>query len=112
MREIIERIIADYGSTVTAAENGGERSFRAFLQPVTSKSWQNMERVFGPLGEIPRGQYLYIGPAEQDISGADHLRCGGVDYIVRRAEPILVGDEALYLWGLCVRKGADDPWSS
>lgn len=112
MRQIIERIIEDYGAAVTAVQDGQPRCFRAFLQLVTSKSWQNMERVFGPLGEIPRGQYLYIGPAAQDISDADHLRCGRVDYIVRRAEPIYVGDEALYIWGLCVRKGADDPWSS
>ena len=105
MREIIEGIIEGYGSAVTAVCGGESVSFRAFLQLVTSKSWQNMERVFGPLGEIPRGQYLYIGPAE-------FLRCGGTDYIVRRADPILVGDEALYIWGLCVRKGADDPWSS
>ena len=112
MRQIIERIIEDYGAAVTAVQGGQSRRFRAFLQLVTSKSWQNMERVFGPLGEIPRGQYLYIGPAAQDISDADHLQCGGVDYIVRRAEPIYVGDEALYIWGLCVRKGAEDPWSS
>ncbi len=112
MRAIIENLIESYGSAVTAVENGREHSFRAFLQLVTSKSWQNMERVFGPLGEIPRGQYLYIGPAAQDVAGADVLRVGGTEYLVRRAEPILVGDEALYIWGLCVRKGADDPWSS
>ena len=112
MREIIEAIIRSYGSSVTAVNGGASVTFRAFLQLVTSKSWQNMERVFGPLGEIPRGQYLYLGPAEEDISGAEYLRCAGVDYVVRRAEPIYVGDEALYIWGLCVRKGADDPWLS
>ena len=112
MRGVIEAIIESYGSTVTAVNGEGSASFRAFLQLVTSKSWQNMERVFGPLGEIPRGQYLYIGPAAQDITGADYLRCHGTDYIVRRADPILVGDEALFVWGLCVRKGADDPWLS
>ena len=112
MREIIEAILEGYGSTVTVVSGGESTSFRAFLQLVTSKSWQNMERVFGPLGEIPRGQYLYIGPAGQDVARAELLRCGGTEYIVRRADPILVGDEALYIWGLCVRKGAEDPWSS
>ena len=112
MKGVIEGILEHYGSAVTAVENGLEHSFRAFLQPVTAKSWQNMEKVFGPLGEVPRGQYLYLGPAARDISRAELLRCGGTDYLVRRAEPILVGDETLYIWGLCVRKGADDPWSS
>lgn len=112
MREIIEGIIDSYGSCVTAVTGGAAHSFRAFLQPVTSKSWQNMQKVFGPLGEIPRGQYLYIGPMDEDIAGADHIECHGVDYLVRRTDSILVGDEALYIWGLCVRKGADDPWLS
>ena len=112
MRGLIEGIIEGYGSTVTAVYGEGPVSYRAFLQPVTSKSWQNMEKVFGPLGEIPRGQYLYLGPSEQDVLDAEFLRCGGTDYLVRRAEPIAVGDEILYVWGLCVRKGADDPWSS
>ncbi len=112
MRSIIEAIIENYGSTVTAVQGAAEHSFRAFLQPVTGKSWQNMEKAFGPLGEIPRGQYLYLGPAARDIAETDHLRCGGKDYLVRRAEPILVRDEALFIWGLCVPKGADDPWSN
>ncbi len=112
MREIIEAIIASYGSTIIAVEGGSTRSFRAFLQLVTSKSWQNMERVFGPLGEIPRGQYLYLGPAGEDIRGADYLQCNGTDYLVRRADLLTVADAPLYIWGLCVRKGADDPWSS
>ena len=112
MRGIIETIIENYGSTVTAVQGETEQSFRAFLQPVTSKSWQNMEKVFGPLGQIPRGQYLYIGPAARDVSQADHILCGGTDYLVRRTEPVLVRDEVLFLWGLCVRKGADDPWLS
>ena len=112
MRGIIEGIIRHYGGTVCAVLGASTRSFRAFLPPVTARSWQNMERVFGPLGEIPRGQYLYLGPADQEISTAEYLRCGGVDYIVRRAEPICVGDEVLYVWGLCVRKGAEDPWSN
>ena len=112
MRGIIESIIEQYGSEIQAVRGDRTRCFRAFLQPVTSKSWQNMEKVFGHLGEGPRGQYLFIGPAAEEINDVDHLRCGGASYLVRRAEPILVGGEVLYLWGLCVRKGAEDPWSS
>lgn len=112
MREIIEGILQSYGSTVEAVLGESAQSCRAFLQPVTSKSWQNMEHVFGPLGEIPRGQYLYIGPVAQDILSAEYLRCHGTDYLVRRADTLLMGDEPLYIWGLCVKKGGEDPWSS
>ena len=112
MKQAIAFVLQHYGSTVEAVTGESTRSFRAFLQPVTSKSWQNMEHTFGPLGEIPRGQYLYIGPAAEDILGAEFLRCHGEEYLVRRADALLFGDEALYIWGLCVKKGGDDPWSS
>ncbi len=112
MRKTIERIIEHYGSSVSAVSGTQSREFRAFLQPVTSKSWQNMEKVFGPLGEIPRGQYLYLGPAQEDILEAEFLRCQGREYLVRRADTLLFGDEALYVWGLCVKKGGADPWPS
>ena len=112
MKKTIEFIIENYGSTVEAVTGETAQSCRAFLQPVTSKSWQNMEHTFGPLGEIPRGQYLYLGPVEQNILEVEFLRCHGTEYLVRRADTLLLGDEALYIWGLCVKKGGDDPWSS
>lgn len=112
MKQAIDFILQHYGSTVEAVTGESAQSFPAFLQPVTSKSWQNMERTFGPLGEIPRGQYLYIGPVEQDILGVEFLRCHGEEYLVRRADTLLVGNVPLYIWGLCVKKGGDDPWSS
>lgn len=112
MREIIETIMESYGTTVTMVGESGSESFRAFLQLVTSKSWQNMQSVFGPLGEIPQGQYLYMGPVDKDVGNADHLCCCGTDYLVRRADTLMIGNEPAYIWGLCVRKGADDPWSS
>ena len=111
MRQILAGIIRSFGSTVEAVKGGETARFRAFLQPVTSKSWQNMDRVIGPLGEIPRGQYLYIGPVEQDVLAADFLRCGGAAYLVRRADTLLLGDEPLYVWALLVRRGGEDPWN-
>ena len=111
MRSIIERVIRDYGSTVVAVRGEERTTFRAFLQLVTSKSWQNMERAIGPLGEIPRGQYLYLGPADQPIAQADYLQCGDRKFLVRRAEALLFQDEPVYVWGLLVEKGGDDPWN-
>lgn len=107
---MIDSVLNGYGSTVTKGQGQAQVSFRAFLQPVTTKSWQNMQRVFGPLGEIPMGQYLFLGPAEQAIAAGDCLQCNQLDFIVRRADTILIGDEAVYIWGLCVQKGAEDTW--
>ena len=63
MKDAIEAILWDYGDTVVIEHGGQSAEVRAFLQPVTSKSWQNMERMFNSLGRIERGQYLYLGPA-------------------------------------------------
>ena len=112
MKAAVEAVLRDYGQTVTVTHAGQSTQVRAFLQPVTSKSWQNMEHVFSGLGRVERGQYLYLGPAAQPLEQGDLLQSGGTWYVVRKAEQIAVADVGLYRWGMCVRKGGDDPWSS
>mgnify|MGYP004491912583 CR=1 FL=1 len=89
-----------------------QRHRAAFLQPVTSRSWQNMDHMIPTGGEVPRGQFLYIGPPELDIRGAEHLYLAGRYFLVRRADMIVFDDAELFLWGLCVEGGREDPWSS
>lgn len=112
MNKIISRIIRDYGSTVTVVGEDESTSVRAFLQLVTSKSWQNMERMIPSGGQIKRGQFLYIGPADVDVKDAVRLECGGRIFRVRRADVILFRDEPLFIWGLCVEGGPEDPWNA
>lgn len=112
MKAEIEAILRDFGDTVTVLHESQAAVVQAFLQPVTSKSWQNMEHAFNAMGRIERGQYLYLGPAEQPVCIGDLLRCHGTDYVVRKAECLSVADTGLYQWALCVRKGGEDPWNS
>lgn len=111
MKEQIAQMLKDFGSAVTVHFDGTEQVVRAFLQPVTSRSWQNMERMIPVGGQIPRGQFLYIGPPEVDVTQASHLSLLGKNYIVRRVDSIIYRDEVLYFWGLLVEGGRDDPWS-
>ena len=106
MKEIISRIIRNYGSTVKVVGEDKTTEIRAFLQLVTSKSWQNMERMIPSGGQIKRGQFLYIGPAEVDVKDAVHLECNGRLFRVRRADVILFQDKPLFIWGLCVEGGS------
>lgn len=106
MKKIIDRILRDYGTQLFLVRGESKTPVRAFLQPVTSKSWQNVQHIYQTQGRIPRGQYLYLGPAEADILQADHLELDGRRYEVRRADTILLGDQPLYVWGLCVEGGA------
>lgn len=112
MKQRIAALIRRYGSSVQAVFPDRTEIVRAFLQPVTSRSWQNMDHMIPTGGEVPRGQFLYIGPPELDIRGAEHLYLAGRYFLVRRADMIVFDDAELFLWGLCVEGGREDPWSS
>ncbi len=90
----------------------GTREVRGFFQPVRSKSWQSMVNLATPLGEVFRGQYIYIGPAEVSVCEGELVTLGQKNYFLRRVEQYYYGDEAIYTWGLCVEKGVNDTWGS
>ena len=110
MRKLISKILRTYG-VPAVLEHGDEYvELRIFFQPSMSKSWDSMNPIVGPLGQLPGGQYLYIGPAEQEISQGDQVTVGGNAYILRRVETYLDRNGPVYQWGLCVRKGGEDKW--
>ena len=71
MQQMVETILATYGTSVTLQQGETAHAIRAFFQPVRSKSWQYLEGNYSPLGEIPRGQYVYIGPVEPKANAGD-----------------------------------------
>ena len=112
MRALIERLIKRYGTPIRSYTDGKYDYFRGFFQLVTSKSWQNMERMFPACGEIARGQFLLIAPSDATVKPTSVLLVDGKDYIVRRADHILYGRQRLFIWALCVEGGGDDTWSA
>ena len=88
----------------------GELYYRAFFQPVRSKSWQYLEGNYSPLGEIPRGQYVYLGPMQPNVSVGDIIKVKGKAYRIRRAEYVYDSSQPIYIWGMCVEKGGEDTW--
>ena len=83
---------------------------KVFFHSVNSSSWQNMERMFLPLGELPRGQYICVFPAGVTVCSEDTLEVGGQTYLVRKTEPMWLRTDSIYQWGLCVEKGSEDAW--
>ena len=75
-----------------------------------SKSWDSMNPIVTPLGQLPGGQYLYIGPAEQPIAQGDQVYVDDQGYVMRRVETYLDRNGPVYRWALCVRKGGVDKW--
>ena len=109
MSRVLARLLARWGCPVEMTAENGTAVFPAILQPATSVSWQNMRRQMNLLGEVPTGQYVYVG--SRDIGEASFLRCGGRIYLPRRCEAIRLGDRVLCWWGLCVPAGKEEVWN-
>lgn len=110
MRKSVEKMIRTWGTDVKVCHKGTITWTKGVFVPTTSRSWQNMENVFTPLGETPRGQYNYIGTLEPVAEKGDTLEVGGKQYLLRRAELIQDKNGPLYRWGLCVEMGGRDYW--
>ena len=110
MQQMIGKILNTYGTAVTLRKGKKDYEIRAFFQPVRSKSWSYLEGEYSPLGEIPRAQYVYIGPAEPLAEVGDEIRINYTMYRVRRSEVIMGFSGPVYCWAMCVEKGGDDTW--
>lgn len=112
MMVAMETLFARWGTDMTIVSGGITKTVRGFFRAVNSKSWQNMESVVSLLGEISRGQYVYLGPADREVKEGDTLLLGEKSYLFRRVEPYYFGNQPIYLWGLCVEKGVNDTWGT
>lgn len=112
MRERIDKILAQYGSEMLLAQADGERTVRAFLQPVTASSREVVRKAVGHLGELPGGRWVYIGPADAPLREEDRIVLRGERFRVRQAELLVVAEEALYVWALLQKDGGEAAWMS
>ncbi len=112
MKKMVDGILRQYGSKMILERSQGTVTVKGFFQPVRSKSWQSLNNVTTPLGEVPRRQYIYIGPVDTAVSLGDVLTIGESSYVFRRVEPYWYGEEPVYIWGMCVEKGVNDTWGS
>ena len=112
MRQTVEKLMNRYGTDMTIVSGEEQKTARGFFRAVNSKSWQNMESVVSLLGEISRGQYVYMGPVGVTVKEGDTLMLGSRAYLFRRVEPYYYRNQAVYQWGLCVEKGVNDTWGS
>ncbi len=112
MVQKIQHILTLHGTDLTVQSGENTKTVRGFFQAVNSKSWQSMESEASLLGEITRGQYLYLGPADGGLGEGDTLVLGQKQYLLRRVEDYYYGNQAIYQWGLCVEKGVNDIWGT
>ena len=102
--------MANHGTDLTIVSGEENKTVRGFFRAVNSKSWQSMESEASLLGEITRGQYVYMGPVSAAVKEGDSLILGNRRYLFRRTELYYYGNQPVYQWGLCVEKGVNDTW--
>ena len=112
MRQTVEKVMARHGTDLTIVSGLETRTVRGFFRAVNSKSWQSMESEASLLGEITRGQYVYMGPVGAGVKEGDTLILGDRSYLFRRTEQYYYGNQVVYQWGLCVEKGVNDTWGT
>ena len=110
MRRTVEKVLSQHGTDLTIVSGLEQKTVRGFFWAVNSKSWQSMESEATLLGEITRGQYVYMGPVDAAVKEGDTLILGEKRYLFRRTELYYYGNQAVYQWGLCVEKGVNDTW--
>ena len=104
MRERLEAILAAYGQTVTWRRPEGDRTERAFVQPILTRREEPLWDQT-PLGAADRRRWLYIGGGGAAVRAGDRLHCQGADFLVREAAPVYLEDGApLYWWATLVRE--------
>lgn len=110
MRAQVEMLLSRYGMDMTVDGKGGSRIVRGFFRAVHSQSWQRAEVAAGPLGEVPRGQYVYLGPVSAKVKEGDTVRFKEENYVLRRVETYYFGNAPIYQWALAVREGEERQW--
>lgn len=112
MKDTLEALMLQYGTQMTIISEGTEKIVWGFFRAVNSQSWQSMESEATLLGEISRGQYVYMGPVTAGVREGDTLQLGEREYLFRRVEFYRYGNQELYQWGMCVEKGVNDTWGT
>ena len=98
-----EQALLRYGQTVTVSHAGESVEVKAFLQEKLEKS-ETPPRSILPLGEVDRRRWIYIGPAEAEISVGDRVEFHGLGLIAQQAEAVWLGGEICHWWAQLARE--------
>ncbi len=106
MRRAWQIALERYGQTVTLhPQQGEEVACKAFLQPLREQGSAWFQQLPTPLGVARKDRWIYLGsPAHPlDRLGEEGwIGWEGQRFIPRAAQPVCVGTETFYWWGLLV----------
>lgn len=109
MKKLVDKILKRYGTPLSLQTADGLEKVYGFVHHTASSARKHLLPEYTPLGELPRGHYLILIPTNCAKIG-QLLMHDGRWHIVRRMERIYIGNEAVYDWCLCERRGEADTW--
>lgn len=99
-----QQILSRYGQNITLYRQDGEEGTvcRAFLQPVMEQGANFFQQLPTPLGLVRQDRWICLGGPDMalDRLGNGYIAWGGETFTVRSAQPVYLGDELVYWWGL------------
>ena len=99
----LEQAMLRFGQPVKVSHAGLTSEVFAFLQEKLEKS-EEPPRGIHPLGEVDRRRWVYIGPAETEISVGDRVEFGELGLIAQQAEAVRLGGEICHWWAQLARE--------
>lgn len=118
-KAIFEQLLQRVGQTarvITKLQDGShEREVKAIITPLRYKNKMYLEGIVDKIGYIDERHYLYIGPAVMNFKGMSlntEIHTANGNYVIKAAEPVLIGDRVLYVWAIlqALHKG-DNTWT-
>ncbi len=98
-----EQALLRFGQAVQVTHAGETAEVRAFLQEKLEKG-EEPPRSIHPLGEADRRRWIYIGPAETELSVGDRVEFAGLGLIAQQAEAVWLGGEICHWWAQLARE--------
>ncbi len=99
-----EPIFKNLGRKVTLTDGAKTESCKALIQPLRYKNKMYLDGVNTPIGYNSQGHYLYIGPANHDLTGitdsSTWIASDGIKFKVDRSEKVYFGNQVLYIWAI------------
>ena len=102
----LDKLFSSYGREAQIYKETGWKSgiFHCFIQPLRYKNKMYLDGVNTPIGYNSQGHYLYIGPANHDLTGVTDsstwIQADGIKYKVDRAEKVYFGNTVIYIWAI------------
>ena len=100
MKTVFERIVKRFGQTVLLASPEERAEACAFLQPVTSLDKRYYRDIVTEAGIVSGMRYLYLGPAEHELSRFDTIICRDREFEAVSSEIVYSGSDPVCCWAV------------